>query len=196
MTKIKTVSVYCGSSQGKNKVYLENAIALGKELHRQGLSLVYGGGNIGLMGAIANSVLQEGGKVTGVLPRFLNKKEVGNLDVEKLILVDSMHERKQKISELSDAFIAMPGGFGTLEEVAEMLTWSQLGLIKKPIGFYNVNGYFDLLLAQFDRMVEEGFLKPENRNMVLDDHNPKELIKKLYEYVPVSIAKWLHSDQT
>ncbi|MEN8250593.1 MAG: TIGR00730 family Rossman fold protein [Bacteroidota bacterium] len=196
MTKIKTVSVYCGSSLGKNKVYLDKAKALGTELHRQDLNLVYGGGNIGLMGVIANTVLQAGGKVTGILPRFLNKKEVGNLDIDKLILVNSMHERKQMISELSDAFIAMPGGYGTLEEVTEMLTWGQLGLIKKPIGLYNINGFYDLLLAQFDRMVEEGFLKPENRRMVLDDDDPEKLIEKLFAYEPISIPKWLHSDQT
>jgi uncharacterized protein (TIGR00730 family) len=196
MTKIKTVSVYCGSSLGKNRVYLDKAMELGNELYNQNLDLVYGGGNIGLMGTIANTVLQLGGKVTGVLPRFLNKKEVGNLDVDKHILVESMHERKQLISELSDAFIAMPGGFGTLEEVTEMLTWSQLGLIKKPIGLFNINGYYDLLLAQFDRMVEDGFLKPENRSMVLDDDDPGKLIVKLYAYEPISIPKWLHSDQT
>lgn len=196
MTKIKTVSVYCGSSLGKNRVYLDKAMELGNELYNQNLDLVYGGGNIGLMGTIANTVLQLGGKVTGVLPRFLNKKEVGNLDVDKLILVESMHERKQLISELSDAFIAMPGGFGTLEEVTEMLTWSQLGLVKKPIGLYNINGYYDLLLAQFDRMVEDGFLKPENRSMVLDDDDPGKLLDKLFAYEPISIPKWLHSDQT
>ena len=196
MTKIKTVSVYCGSSLGRDRVYREKAIELGQTLHHYDLNLVYGGGNIGLMGTIANTVLQLGGKVTGVLPRFLNKKEVGNLDVDKLILVDSMHERKHMISELSDAFIAMPGGFGTLEEVTEMLTWGQLGLIKKPIGLYNINGYYDLQLAQFDRMVADGFLKPENREMVLDDENPENLIAKLFAYKPVSIPKWLHSDQT
>ena len=196
MTKIKTVSVYCGSSLGKNKVYLDKAIELGEVLCQQNLNLVYGGGNIGLMGAIANKVLQLGGHVTGVLPRFLNKKEVGNLDVDKLILVDSMHERKHLISEMSDAFIAMPGGFGTIEEVTEMLTWNQLGLIKKPIGLYNINGYYDLQLGQFDRMVEDGFLKQENRNMVLDDDDPEKLIAKLYAYEPISIPKWLHSDQT
>lgn len=196
MTQIKTVSVYCGSSLGKNRIYLEKAKELGEVLCKHNLNLVYGGGNIGLMGAIANSVLQLGGKVTGVLPQFLNKKEVGNLDVDKLILVDSMHERKQMISELSDAFIAMPGGFGTLEEVTEMLTWGQLGLIKKPIGLFNINGYYDLQLAQFDRMVEDGFLKSENRSMVLDDDDPDKLIAKLFAYEPISIPKWLHSDQT
>jgi uncharacterized protein (TIGR00730 family) len=196
MTEIFTVSVYCGSSLGRDKIYKERAILLGKAIYNRGLNLVYGGGNIGLMGVIANTVLQLGGKVTGVLPHFLNKKEVGNLDVNELILVDSMHERKQKISEISDAFVAMPGGFGTLEEVSEMLTWAQLGLVKKPIGLYNINGFYDLLMSQFDRMVDDGFLKQENRNMLLDDHDPDSLLDKLAAYQPVSIPKWMHSDQT
>ena len=196
MNNIKTVSVYCGSSLGKNKVYSERAVSLGNLIHQQEFSLVYGGGNIGLMGVIANTVLQLGGKVTGVLPHFLNKKEVGNLDIDELILVDSMHERKKKISEISDAFIAMPGGFGTLEEVTEMLTWSQLGLSRKPIGLYNINGFFDLLLEQFDRMVEDGFLKPENRAMVLSDSDPDSLLEKLQQYEPIITPKWLHSNQT
>ncbi len=196
MNKITTVAVYCGSSLGKNKVYTDRAVALGKTLADKGINLVYGGGNIGLMGVIANTVLQKGGKVTGVLPHFLNKKEVGNLDVDELILVDSMHARKQTISELSDAFIAMPGGFGTLEEVTEMLTWSQLGLVQKPIGLYNVNGFYDFLLRQFDTMVAEGFLKPENRNMMLADADPGGLLAKLQAFKPVTIPKWLTANQT
>ena len=196
MTNISTISIYCGSSLGKNKIYKDMAILLGQAIHERGLNLVYGGGNVGLMGVIANTVLQLGGKVTGVLPHFLNKKEVGNLDIDELILVDSMHERKQKISEISDAFIAMPGGFGTLEEVSEMLTWTQLGLSKKPIGIFNVNGFYDLLLNQFDRMVGEGFLKEENRRMIVDDHDPERLLDKLLKYEPIATPKWLHSDQT
>jgi uncharacterized protein (TIGR00730 family) len=196
MVSIRTVSVYCGSSLGKEKTYLDKATELGELIYTNGINLVYGGGNIGLMGAIANTVLQKGGKVTGVLPHFLNKKEVGNLDVDELILVESMHERKQKISDLSDGFIAMPGGFGTLEEVAEMLTWTQLGLSRKPIGLLNVDGYYDHLLAQFDHMVEQGFLKKENRHMVVDDPEPAKLLNKMLEYTPVDTPKWLHSGQT
>ena len=196
MVKIKTVSVYCGSSLGKEKVYLDKANELGKVIVENEMNLVYGGGNIGLMGAIANTVLQKGGKVTGVLPHFLNKKEVGNLDVDELILVESMHERKKTISDLSDAFIAMPGGFGTLEEVAEMLTWTQLGLSRKPIGLLNVDGYYDHLLAQFDHMVSQGFLKSGNRQMVLDDPEPDSLLRKMLDYTPIETPKWLSSDQT
>lgn len=196
MTKIRTVSVYCGSSMGKDKAYMDMATMLGQLLVEKGMNLVYGGGNIGLMGVIANTVLQKGGHVTGVLPHFLNRKEVGNLDVDELILVDSMHERKKKISDLSDAFIAMPGGFGTLEEVSEMLTWTQLGLSKKPIGVLNVNDYYKHLLAQFDAMVAEGFLKPQNRQMLVDATEPEQLLNKMLQYTPVATPKWLHSDQT
>jgi uncharacterized protein (TIGR00730 family) len=196
MNNISTISIYCGSSLGKSKIYTDMAILLGQAIHKRGIHLVYGGGNVGLMGVIANTMLQLGGKVTGVLPHFLNKKEVGNLDVDELILVNSMHERKQKISDISDAFIAMPGGFGTLEEVAEMLTWSQLGLSKKPIGLYNANGFYDLLLGQFDKMVDEAFLKVENRKMLIDDHDPERLLDKLFEFKPISTPKWMHSDQT
>jgi len=196
MIEISTISVYCGSSLGKDKVYMEMAALLGQAIYNRGINLVYGGGNVGLMGVIANTVLQLGGKVTGVLPHFLNKKEVGNLDIDELILVDSMHQRKQKISELSDAFIAMPGGFGTLEEVAEMLTWTQLGLSRKPVGLFNINGFYDLLLNQFDKMVDEGFLKEDNRKILVDDHNPERLINKLFEYETISTPKWLHTDQT
>jgi uncharacterized protein (TIGR00730 family) len=196
MTKISTIAVYCASSLGNNKVYTDMAESLGQAMHERGINLVYGGGNVGLMGVIANTVLQLGGGVTGVLPHFLNKEEVGNLDIDELILVDSMHERKQRISEISDAFIAMPGGFGTLEELAEILTWTQLGLSKKPIGLYNVNGFYNLLLSQFDTMVSEGFLKKENRRMLVDDHNPERLLNKLVDFKPISTPKWLQSEQT
>jgi len=196
MTKISTIAVYCGSSLGTKPVYREKAKDLAMVLINHNINLVYGGGNIGLMGVIASTLQQNGGKVTGVLPHFLNKKEVGNLDIAQLILVDSMHERKMKISELSDAFIAMPGGFGTLEEVAEMLTWSQLGLSQKPVGLFNVNGFYDLLLGQFDIMVEEGFLKPENRALLVADADPDNLLAKLNDFKPMVTPKWLHSDQT
>lgn len=196
MTKISTIAVYCGSSLGTKPVYREKAMDLAMVMFNHNINLVYGGGNIGLMGVIASTLQQNGGKVTGVLPHFLNKKEVGKLDIAQLILVDSMHERKMKISELSDAFIAMPGGFGTLEEVAEMLTWSQLGLSQKPVGLFNVNGFYDLLLGQFDIMVEEGFLKPENRELLVADDDPDNLIAKLNDFKPMVTPKWLHSDQT
>lgn len=196
MTKIKSIAVFCGSSSGNNPLYIEKAVKLGNYLGENGYHLVYGGGNIGLMGRIANAALDAGGSVTGVLPKFLNKREVGNVLLSELILVDSMHERKQKIEQLSDAFIGMPGGLGTLEEVAEMLTWAQLGLHKKPIGLYNINGYYDHLLAQLDHMVKEGFLKHVNREMVLTSDNPETLIQSMKTFVPIYVPKWLKPDQS
>lgn len=196
MTKIKSIAIFCGSSTGSNPNYEAKAKALGTYLGKNNYHLVYGGGNIGLMGAIANAALEAGGEVTGVLPHFLNRKEVGHVDLSKLILVDSMHERKQKIEQLSDAFIAMPGGFGTLEEVSEMLTWAQLGLHQKPIGLYNINGFYNPLLSQLDLMVNEGFLKAQNRAMVITGTEPEKLIRNLKDHKPVSVPKWLKPDQS
>ncbi|MCF6353226.1 MAG: TIGR00730 family Rossman fold protein [Cyclobacteriaceae bacterium] len=196
MKAIKSISVFCGSSSGVNPLYAQKAKELGFFIGSNNYHLVYGGGNIGLMGIIANAALKAGGKVTGVLPHFLNKKEVGHVALSKLLLVDSMHERKQKIEQLSDAFIAMPGGFGTLEEVSEMLTWAQLGLHQKPIGLYNINNFYDSLLTQMDVMVKEGFLKPQNRNMVLEGTCPEQLIATLKAYRPVAVLKWLKPDQS
>ena len=196
MNKIKNICVFCGSSIGNDEQYQNQARALGEAMVQANMNLVYGGGNIGLMGVIANTVLNLGGTVTGVLPHFLNRKEVGHVALSKLILVESMHERKQKMSELSDAFIAMPGGFGTLEEIAEMLTWSQLGLSNKPLAFYNINGFYDPLILQFDKMVEDGFLKPQNRDISIFEQDTNRLLEKLIEFQPMAVPKWLHTDQT
>jgi len=196
MSKIKSIAVFCGSSLGNSALYEEKAKQLGRYLGSNHYHLVYGGGNIGLMGIIANAALAAGGEVTGVLPHFLNRKEVGHVELSNLILVDSMHERKQKIEQLSGAFIAMPGGFGTLEEVCEMLTWAQLGLHQKPIGLYNINGFYNPLLSQLDQMVDEGFLKKQNRAMVLMDIEAKNLIQSLQNYKPVPVIKWLKPDQS
>lgn len=196
MTKIKSIAVFCGSSSGVNPIYKEKAKSLGTYLGTNNYHLVYGGGNIGLMGIIANAALETGGEVTGVLPHFLNKKEVGHVELSKLILVDSMHERKQKIEQLSDAFIAMPGGFGTLEEISEMLTWAQLGLHQKPIGLFNINGFYNALLSQLDGMVSEGFLKPQNRVMVLTDIESDSLVQKLQDFKSIKVQKWLKPDQS
>jgi len=196
MSKIKSIAVFCGSSSGNNPLYVEKAELLGTYLGKHGYHLVYGGGNIGLMGTVANAALNAGGRVTGVLPSFLNKKEVGHIALSNLILVDSMHERKQKIEQLSDAFIAMPGGFGTLEEISEMLTWAQLGLHQKPIGLYNSNGFYNLLLNQLDMMVSEGFLKAQNRAFIINETDPQTLISKLENYTPIQVEKWLKPDQT
>ena len=196
MNELNNICVFCGSSSGNDNRYAAQAVALGKAMVETNMNLIYGGGNIGLMGIIANTVLDLGGKVTGVLPHFLNRKEVGHVALSELILVDSMHERKQKMSELSDAFIAMPGGFGTLEEIAEMLTWSQLGLNRKPLAFYNVKEFYNPLIQQFDQMVNTGFLKPQNRALAIVEEQPDELLKALHDFEPTNVPKWLQTDQT
>ena len=155
-----------------------------------------GGGSIGLMGILADKILALGGEVTGVIPRFLTAKEVDHKGITKLIEVNSMHERKQIMAELADGFIAMPGGLGTLEELAEILTWAQLGLVQKPISLFNVNSYYNPLISLFDTMEESGFLKKENKNLLLIDDDPKRLIEKLRDYKPVHVEKWLHKEQT
>jgi len=196
MHPIKSICVFCGSSQGNNADFSNQARKLGLEIAKQGLTLIYGGGNIGLMGVLADEVLKENGKVHGIIPHFLSEKEVGHTGLTQMTFVDSMHQRKQLISELSDAFIAMPGGFGTLEELAEILTWSQLGLIKKPIGILNVNSFFDPLLSQLDAMVDAGFLKQENRYLLIDQSSPIELLDALKMFEPAYIPKWLNKEQT
>jgi hypothetical protein len=193
---MKRICVFCGSGSGHNGIYAEAAINLANIITKKKIKLVYGGGKVGLMGVIADQVLKNKGKVTGVIPHFLAEKEVGHDKLTEMIFVDSMHERKQKMSELADAFIALPGGFGTLEELAEIITWAQLGLIKKPIGILNVRDFFTPLLNQFDRMVEEGFLKTENRNLLIADANPESLILNMEKYTPIFTPKYLSGDET
>jgi len=193
---INKMCVFCGSSKGHNEIYAAKAVELGSLLAGNNIELVYGGGNVGLMGVIADQVLLEGGKVTGVIPHFLFEWEVGHEGLTKLIKVDSMHERKLLMSEMADAFIAMPGGFGTLEELGEILTWTQLSIITKPVGVLNVNGFYDSLLNQMNHMVKEGFLKPENRNMLLSSDSPSELLEMLHNFTPSSAEKWINRDQT
>jgi len=193
---INKMCVFCGSSKGHNEIYAAKAVELGSLLAGNNIELVYGGGNVGLMGVIADQVLLEGGKVTGVIPHFLFEWEVGHEGLTKLIKVDSMHERKLLMSEMADAFIAMPGGFGTLEELGEILTWIQLSIITKPVGVLNVNGFYDSLLNQMNHMVKEGFLKPENRNMLLSSDSPSELLEMLHNFTPSSAEKWINRDQT
>lgn len=193
---MNNICVFCGSSSGFNDVYANAALVLGKELAARNKRLIYGGGNVGLMGIIADEVLAKGGKVTGVIPHFLFDWEVGHVGLTELIKVDSMHERKLLMSEKADAFIAMPGGFGTLEELAEILTWVQLSIIQKPIGILNVNGFYDHLIAQLNKMVEEGFLKQQNREMLLTSDNPEELLNILESFRPTPAKKWINSDQT
>ncbi len=190
------VCVFCGSSDGVRPAYAAAARELGAALLRRHLGLVYGGGCVGLMGTIATTVLEGGGKVIGLIPEALMAREVGHTGVTELIVVHSMHERKAKMAELSDAFIALPGGFGTFEEFCEIITWAQLGLHSKPCGILNVEGYYDPLLKLFDQAVTEGFVYPENRLLVIQEMNPERLLDRLSSYTPFQTRKWIDRDES
>ena len=188
---MKRICVFCGSSAGTRPQYRKCAEELGAEFARRNIGLVYGGGNVGLMGAIADAVLESGGEAIGVIPEYLMTREIGHKQLTKLHIVHSMHERKALMADLSDAFIALPGGFGTFEEFFEVLTWSQLGLHLKPCGIVNVLNYYSPLLAMLDHAVEERFLKAQNRALVLSAENPQALLQALEEWRPVHVEKWL-----
>jgi uncharacterized protein (TIGR00730 family) len=188
---MKRICVFCGSSCGSRPEYRTAAEELGAELVRRKIGLVYGGGNVGLMGIIADAVLKAGGEAQGVIPENLMAREVGHKGLTKLHVVRSMHERKALMADLSDAFIALPGGFGTLEEFCEVVTWTQLGLHAKPCGILNVVGYYSPLLAMLDHAVQERFLKPENRGLVLARDSVVGLLQALEEWRPVRVEKWL-----
>jgi uncharacterized protein (TIGR00730 family) len=171
--------VFCGSNKGVNPTYAARAAELARCLVAKGIGIVYGGGNVGLMGVLADAALAEGGEVIGVIPRMLVEKEIAHRGLSELRIVGSMHERKALMADLSDGFIAMPGGYGTLDEFCEILTWTQLGLQKKPVGILNVDGYFDRLLALFDHAVTEQFVKPMHRDMIVTDAAPQSLIARM-----------------
>lgn len=181
---VHTLCVFCGARTGHDPVYAEAARALGAALGARGWSMVYGGGKVGLMGVVADAARAAGSKVTGVIPEFLAKKEIAHDGLDELVVVPSMHERKRLMSERADAFVALPGGFGTLEELCEMLTWSQLGLHKKPIGVLDTAGFFEGLLAFFDRAVAEGFAAPEHRGLVVVGREPVALLDALDRWAP------------
>jgi uncharacterized protein (TIGR00730 family) len=193
---MKRVCIFCGSSAGARPAYAASAEALGAELARRGLGLVYGGGAVGLMGIVADSALAAGGEVMGVIPQALVAKEIGHRGLSELRVVGSMHERKALMAELSDAFVALPGGLGTLEEFCEILTWSQLGLHRKPFGLLNVEGYYDGLLGFFDHAVAERFVYPEHRAMVLEEGEAGALLERLASYVPPVMDKWIDRKET
>jgi uncharacterized protein (TIGR00730 family) len=176
---MKRVCVFCGSSMGRQPLYAEAAEALSLYLVRNGIGIVYGGASSGLMGRIADVALAAGGEVIGVMPQMLVDKEIAHRNLSKLVIVNSMHERKAAMADLSDAFIALPGGFGTLDEFCEIVTWAQLGIHSKPCGLLNVGGYFDALLQMFDHAVTESFLKPHNRKLVIADSELEPLMKRL-----------------
>jgi len=193
---MKRIAVFCGSSAGSDPVYSEYAVTLGTELARRGTELVYGGARVGLMGTIADAVLQAGGKATGVLPRFLGSREIAHDGLTELLLVDSMHERKLTMHDLSDGFIAMPGGFGTLEELFEILTWAQLGLHGKPVGLLNVAGFYNDMLQLIGNMTANGFLKTTHRDMLLVESTVPRLLDRMSEYKAPPVPKWISEEKT
>lgn len=189
MASPKTLCVYCGSSVGVRTVYRDAAVDLGIAMVRRGLRLVYGGGRIGLMGALADSVLAAGGQAVGIIPQDLVQRELAHSGLTELRVVGSMHQRKHQMAELADAFLALPGGYGTLDELCEVLGWAQLGLHAKPIVLVNIAGYYDPLLAMLDRAVQEGFLKPQNRRHTVEaatiDH-AMQLLQSVWDALPAS----------
>ena len=191
---MKRITVFCGSSLGSDDIYKTQAGLVGRSLAKHNIGLVYGGAKIGLMGAVADGVLGNGGKVIGVLPVFLKSKEIAHEQLTELILVNTMHERKTRMNDLCDGVIALPGGFGTLEELFEMLTWAQLGLHKKPIGILNVNGFYDALIDLIQTMVEKGFLKQINQQMLLVSDNIDDLLVKMNTYVAPTVGKWISEE--
>ncbi len=193
---MKRICVFCGSSVGKNKNYISAAQNLGAALNKRGLGLVYGGASIGLMGVIANTVIDGGGEVIGVMPEALAKREITHQNITELHIVKSMHERKALMSELSDGFIALPGGLGTFEEFFEVLTWAQLGIHKKPCGILNINGYYDNLFLFLNHTVSERLLKKEYYDMILEDKSPTKLLDKFKTYKPPTVKKWIDLKNT
>jgi hypothetical protein len=186
---MKRFCVFCGSSAGARDDYTRAAQALAAAMARRGLGLVYGGGNVGLMGKIADAMLQAGGEVIGVIPQSLVAREVAHRGLTELRVVDTMHQRKALMNELSDGFIAMPGGFGTFEEFFEIVTWSQLGIHLKPSGLLNVSGYYDPLLKMLDHAVAERFVRPAHRELVIADDDADRLLQRLTDSKPVSVTK-------
>lgn len=192
---MKRITVFCGSSYGTEKLFEEQAYTVGKALAKEKIELVYGGAKVGLMGAVANGALESGGIAIGVLPTFLKRVEIAHEGLGELILVETMHQRKTKMDELSDGTIALPGGFGTLEEFFEMLTWAQLGLHKKPVALLNVNGFFNDLLSFIQTMVDKGFLKQINRDMLLVSDNIEDLLKQMKNYKAPTVHKWINKEE-
>ena len=194
-TTIKRICVFCGSQAGSREVYGEQARALGRAMAERGIGLVYGGGGIGMMGAVADAMIEARGEVIGVIPYALASKERARRDVDMRV-VNTMHERKAMMAELSDAFIAMPGGFGTLEEMMETITWGQLGIHRKPVGLLNVASYYDPLIAMIDRAIEEGFIMPRYRNLFVASSGVDELFDLMRKFQPLEgVVKWIEMSE-
>jgi uncharacterized protein (TIGR00730 family) len=190
---VKAICVFCGSSPGGDPAYLDQAQALGRRLAMEGVTVVYGGAKVGTMGALARAALDAGAKVIGVIPKHLVEVEIAAEDLSELHRVASMHERKALMAQLADGFIALPGGLGTLEETAEIATWTQLGLHHKPVGLLNIRGFYDHLLAFLDHAVDEQFLHREHRDLLLADTDPVALLARMRDWRPPTAAKWIDS---
>ncbi|MCB9899077.1 MAG: TIGR00730 family Rossman fold protein [Planctomycetes bacterium] len=193
---MRSLCVFCGSSPGRDPAYLEAAREMGALLAGRGIGLVYGGGGTGLMGALADAVLSAGGRATGVIPRGLQVREVAHDGLTELHVVESMHERKALMARLADGYVALPGGMGTLEEIAEILTWGQLGIHRKPCGLLDVGGYWTHLVATFDRFVDEGFLRPLYRELLVTERRPSALLDALLGWNAPDIPRWIAADES
>jgi len=193
---IRSVCVFCGSSHGSSPAYEQAAQEMGQAIAKRGWTLVYGGGNVGLMGVVADAALAAGGKVIGVIPEALLARELGHHGVTELRVVNTMHERKAMMADLADAFIALPGGIGTFEEFFEVLTWAQLGIHQKPCGMLNTRGYYQPVLELLSNAVHEGFLRTAHQQMVLTSEEPDELLEKMEAYRPAQLQKWIQREQT
>ncbi|CDG21933.1 conserved protein of unknown function [Xenorhabdus poinarii G6] len=187
---IKSIAVYCGSSLGVSDIYQESAISFAKELVKRGITLVYGGASVGIMGTVADTVLKAGGKVIGVIPSFLEKREISHKNLSELHIVETMHQRKHKMIELAEGFVALPGGFGTLEELSEVLTWSMIGLNSKPCGILNINQFYDPLISMFDKMADEQFLQEKYRHMAIVEQDPVALLDRFNDYQAPSVKTY------
>ena len=192
---MNSIVVFCGSSEGNDPLILDRAYSLGKEMAERSIKLVYGSARIGVMGKLAQGALDHSGNVIGIIPDFLKLKEVFHTGLTKLIVTDNMHERKLKMHEMSEGVIMLPGGYGTLEEFFEMITWAQLGLHHKPIGILNINGFYNSLMGMLKTMVDQGFVKQENYDMILIDHSINGLLDKMMHYRPQYVPKWINKDQ-
>lgn len=192
---MKNIAVFCGSSSGSDAIFAKNAILLGESIAKRGYGIVYGGAHVGLMGAIANGALSQGGEVIGIIPNFLKQKELEHNHLTQMYIVETMHERKAMMCDLSDGVIALPGGYGTMDELFEMLTWAQLSLHKKPIGILNIDGFYDPLIALSEKMIEKKFVKEEYRSLWIVEDDIETLLDRMSVYEAPLNDKWFVTQQ-